>query len=93
MRKFSTVASKPSALTALRDPQAGTPRPPQRTVQYVCGALWSRVAQRTQDGVFGASLPWFDFATTPSLRSFTRFMSTAMEPSRVTPNSWPRRAM
>jgi len=26
----------------LRDPQAGTPRPPQRTVQYASGDLLSR---------------------------------------------------
>ncbi len=39
MHRFSAVAPKPSALTALPDPQAGTPRAPQRTVQYVCGAL------------------------------------------------------
>ena len=39
MHKFSTMPPKPSALTALRDPQAGAPRAPRRTVQYACGAL------------------------------------------------------
>ncbi len=36
---FFTVAPEPSALTALPDPQAGTPRAPRRAVQYACGAL------------------------------------------------------
>ncbi len=39
MHRFSTVAPKPSALTVLRDPQAGAPRTPRRTVQYACGVL------------------------------------------------------
>ena len=39
--RFSTAAAKPSKLTALRDPHgsAGAPRPPQRTLQHVCGGL------------------------------------------------------
>ena len=39
MHKFFTVAPKPSALTALPDPQAGTPRAPRRAVQHACGTL------------------------------------------------------
>ncbi len=39
MHEFFAVATKPSALAALPDPQAGTPRAPRRAVQHACGAL------------------------------------------------------
>ncbi len=58
MHKFFTAAPKPSALTALPDPQAGTPQAPRRAVQHVCGARPASGCPRapSQEGVFDASL-------------------------------------
>ena len=54
MHKFSTAATQSSALTVLRDPQAGAPDLLNVPTVRLRGPL-SRVAQRTQVGVFVAS--------------------------------------
>ncbi len=45
-----------AAPPVLHDPQAGTPRPPQRTIQHVCGGLGHPLAGHAAVGAAGFSL-------------------------------------